>query len=92
MPSTDPYGADHRRRRAQELEAAYNTPCPRCGRPMLRGQRLDFGHSEDLAFNGDSKADRMEHAAYQDCPEGGNRSAGGRLGRMIQELRPSRKW
>ncbi len=59
---------------------------------MLRGQRLDFGHSEDLAFNGDSKADRMEHADKQDCPEGGNRAAGGRLGRMIQDLRPSRKW
>ncbi|WP_114202327.1 hypothetical protein [Janibacter anophelis] len=59
---------------------------------MLRGQRLDFGHSEDRAFNPDSKADRMEHADWQDCPEGGNKAAGGRLGRMIQELRPSRKW
>lgn len=92
MPSLDPYGADHRRRRVLALEAAYNMPCPRCGELMLRGQRLDFGHSEDRAFNADSKADRMEHADYQDCREGGNKAAGGKLGRQIQDLRPSQKW
>lgn len=92
MPSPAPYGADHRRRRAQSIEDAYNTPCPRCGELMLRGQRLDFGHTEDLAFNRDSQADRFEHADKADCPEGGNRSAGGKLGRRIQDLRPSRKW
>jgi len=59
---------------------------------MLKGQRLDFGHSEDLAFNPASKADRMEHADSRDCPEGGNRSAGGKLGRQMQDLKPSRRW
>lgn len=92
MPSADPYGADHRRRRAREIEAAYNTPCPRCGQLMLKGQRLDYGHTEDLAFNPDSKADRFEHADSKDCPAGGNRTAGARLGRSIQELRPSQRW
>lgn len=92
MPSMDPYGADHRRRRALALPAAWNTPCPRCGELMLKGQNLDFGHSEDLAYNADAKADRMEHADSRDCPEGGNRSAGGRLSQEVQDLRPSRRW
>lgn len=92
MAVSDPYGADHRRRRKLALPEAYGKPCPRCGEPMLKGQRLDFGHSTDRAFNPASKADRMEHADRSDCPEGGNRSAGGKLGRMIQDLNPSRNW
>ena len=59
---------------------------------MLPGQRLDFGHSTDVAFDATSQADRMEHADRSDCPEGGNRSAGGKLGRQIQLRNPSRKW
>lgn len=80
-----PYGAEHQRRRAQLLPGAFNTPCPRCGRLMLRGQDLDLGHSEDLALNPAAKGDRIEHA---DC----NRGAGGRLGHERRQLRPSRAW
>lgn len=92
MPDRSPYGADHRRRRKLALEDAYGTPCARCGLPMLRGQRLDFGHSTDWALDRTSKADRMEHADHEDCPAGGNRAAGGRLGAEVRDLRPSRDW
>lgn len=92
MTKTNPYGADHRRRRAQTIEDAYGTPCPRCGLPMLRGQRLDFGHTTDVAFDRNAKADRFEHADSRDCPAGGNRAAGGRLGAEVRDLRPSRDW
>lgn len=86
------YGSDHQRRRALGIEQAYGTPCPRCGEPMLRGQKLHFGHSEDRALNPASKADRFEHADKSDCPEGGNTAAGGRLGQRMQDLRPSPRW
>lgn len=59
---------------------------------MLPGQRLQFGHSEDRVINPASKADRMEHADYQDCPVGGNTAAGGRLSKRVRDLRPSRSW
>lgn len=92
MAVPDPYGADHRRRRVLAVQQAYNTPCPRCGDLMLRGQRLDYGHTRDRALDSSSKADRIEHADYSDCVEGGNRSAGGRLRQEIADLRPSRDW
>jgi hypothetical protein len=79
------YDSEHKRRRMQLLPLAYNTPCPRCGLLMLRGQELDLGHTEDLALNPAAKGDRIEHA---DC----NRSAGGRLGHERRRLRPSRAW
>lgn len=88
----DPYGPEHRRRRRIAIEAAYGCPCPRCGEPMLRGQRLDFGHTLDRALHPLAKADRMEHADSSDCPEGGNRSAGARLGVALRDLKPSRVW
>ncbi len=74
------------------LPQAYGTPCPRCGLPMLPGQRLDFGHSQDDALHPGSKADRMEHADYADCPKGGNRAAGGKLGAILKRRNPSRAW
>lgn len=92
MARSRPYGAEHRRRRKIALREAFGTPCPRCGLPMLPGQNLDFGHSEDLAYNRASRADRMEHADSRDCPAGGNRTAGARLGQKIRDLKPSRKW
>jgi hypothetical protein len=87
-----PYGADHQRRRKLALEEAYNTPCPRCGELMLRGQRLHFGHVEPVVMNPASKAERIEHADYRDCPAGGNTADGGRLMHRIRNLRPSRDW
>ena len=92
MAAGSPYDADHRRRRELALKEAYGKPCPRCGEPMLKGQALDFGHSEDVVLNPAAKADRMEHADRSDCPEGGNRTAGAKLGRQIQDLKPSRAW
>lgn len=79
------YGQAHRVRREKLLPQAYNTPCPRCGHVMLRGQDLDLGHTEDLAVNPAAKGDRIEHA---DC----NRAAGGRLGHRRRLMKPSRAW
>lgn len=93
MPSPSPYGADHRRRRKLAIQEAYGTPCPLCGEPMLKGQNLDFAHAdEDLALNPSALATQMQHADYRDCPAGGNRAEGGRLGRRMQDLAPSRVW
>lgn len=86
------YGTEHQRRRTELLPAAYNTPCPRCGKPMLKGQKLHFGHSEDHALKHGSKADRFEHADYADCEAGGNTAAGARLGQELRDLKPSPLW
>jgi hypothetical protein len=79
------YDAAHAATRRRLLPKAYNTPCPRCGRLMRRGEALDLGHSEDLAVNPNSRADRIEHA---DC----NRAAGGKLGHQRRQFKPSRAW
>lgn len=92
MSPNPAYGPEHQKRRADGIEGAYNTPCPRCGQLMLRGQALDLGHSTDLAVDPQSKGDRFEHADSRDCPKGGNRSAGGKLGAQRQKFAPSRKW
>lgn len=92
MRRRNPYGHDHRVRRAEAVEAAYGTPCPRCGLPMLKGQKLHFGHSRALAFDPDSQADQIEHADYSDCPAGGNTADGGRISHQLRDLRPSRDW
>jgi hypothetical protein len=67
------YGREHEATRARLLPAAYGTPCPRCGEPMLPGQELDLGHSTDRAVDPSAAGDRIEHAS---C----NRAAGGRAG------------
>ncbi|MEJ7795542.1 MAG: hypothetical protein WKF50_08315 [Nocardioides sp.] len=86
MAPPDPaYGHEHQVRKTELLPFAYNTPCPRCGKIMLRGQELQLGHSEDLALNPYSKGDQIEHA---DC----NQSAGGKLGARQLKFKPSRKW
>lgn len=83
--SENPYGVDHQRRREELLPDAYGQPCPRCGKPMLRGQDLHLGHSEDLATNPQAVGDRIEHAH---C----NVKAGGELGSQRAKFRPSRTW
>lgn len=86
MPRADSaYGREHEETKARLLPDAYNTPCPRCGKIMLRGQDLDLGHSVDLAVDPNAKGDQIEHAS---C----NRSAGAKLGGKVAKLRPSRKW
>lgn len=79
------YGSQHQRTRRLLLPAAYNTPCALCGELMVRGQDLHLDHSQALAVNATSKGDRIVHAW---C----NTSAGGRLGRSMQDLRPSSRW
>lgn len=81
----DPYGWEHQQRRDALLPDAYGTPCPRCRKPMLRGQDLDLGHSTDLAYDPQAIGDRIEHAS---C----GRSAGAVLGSKLRKFRPSRKW
>ncbi len=81
----DPYGAEHRATREKLLPGAYGQPCPRCGEPMLKGQDLELGHSEDVALNPDAKGDRIEHAR---C----NESAGATLRNTLERLAPSRDW
>jgi len=90
--SSSAYGYVHQQRRAELLPDAYGTPCPRCGELMLRGQALDLGHSTDLVVDSQAVGDRIEHADYRDCPVGGNRAAGGKLGKRRQRFRPSRTW
>jgi hypothetical protein len=63
------YDAAHDRTRARLLPLAYDTPCPRCGELMLRGQELDLGHSVARSVDPTSRGDRIEHSH---C----NRSAG----------------
>lgn len=86
MATPHPYGGEHQRRRKLAVWEAYNTPCPRCGRTMRRGQKLDFAHAdEDLAMNPAAKATEIQHAS---C----NRKDGLLLGQRIRDLNPSRIW
>lgn len=57
------YDGAHDRTRARLLPAAYGTPCPRCGQPMLPDQPLDLGHSTPLRVDRSARADRIEHSA-----------------------------
>ncbi|MSZ76804.1 MAG: hypothetical protein F2667_06815, partial [Actinobacteria bacterium] len=59
---SNPRGWDHQQTRERLLPHAYNTPCPRCNEPMLKGQELHLGHTIDLADDPQSKGDRIEHA------------------------------
>lgn len=79
------YDAEHQRTREALLPDAYGKPCPRCGKPMLKGQRLHLGHTVDLAIDPQSKGDRIEHG---DCNEG----AGGKLANERVKFAPSREW
>lgn len=79
------YGAEHRRTRARLLARAYNTRCPVCGKPMIRGQELHLDHSMPKALYRGSKGDRIVHAW---C----NTSKGARLGNALRQMRPSRPW
>jgi hypothetical protein len=56
------YDTRHDRLRTRLLPLAYNTPCPRCGEPMLVGQALDLGHSTARAVDPHARGDRIEHA------------------------------
>lgn len=76
--------AEYRRQRAA-LAPWEGQPCPRCGQPMLEGQRIDAGHSVDRVLGGAGSALRWEHAR---C----NRSAGASLGNRLRVGRTPRRW
>ena len=79
------YDREHQLTRERLLPGAYNTPCPRCGHLMLKGQELQLGHTVDAVIDPSSKGDRIEHA---NC----NESAGGKLGAQRLKFKPSRSW
>jgi hypothetical protein len=57
------YDAEHDRIRTALLARFQpGTLCPKCGQPMLNGQKLDAGHSVDLRDDPNAKADQLEHA------------------------------
>lgn len=62
---------DREARAAKKRAIANRELCPRCGQPMLPGQRLDYGHTVARSINPTSRANRVEHAH---C----NRQAGNR--------------
>ncbi len=76
----------HKAMRKRLLAAAYGQPCPLCGWPMLRSQRLDLDHIVPRALGG-TLADgaRIVHAR---C----NRSAGARLGNSMRRPAPAQAW
>ena len=82
---SNPRGWEHQQRREALLPHAYNTPCPRCGEPMLKGQPLDLGHSVDLADDTQAVGDRIEH---EHC----NRKAGAEAMQRRKKFNPSREW
>lgn len=83
--SENPRGWEHQQARERLLADAYNTPCPRCGKPMLKGQDLDLGHSVDVADGNTGPGDRIEHAS---C----NRSDGAAAQQKRSQFNPSRQW
>lgn len=78
MSAPGAYGGPHQAIRRALLPYAYGRPCPRCGFPMLPGQKLDLGHTDDRAgYQG------IEHAT---C----NRRAGQRLAMERRRARRER--
>jgi hypothetical protein len=73
------YGGRHQWLRKHTKQAAYGTPCCRCGRPMLPGEQLDLDHEDDgVNFRG---------WAHAFC----NRQAGGINGNRVQRMRKQRR-
>ena len=73
------------RRALVPLVASGNAVCWRCGLPIGLGQLWDAGHPSDLALGGHPAGRTLpEHALKVDCPEGGNRAAGARLGNQLR--------
>jgi hypothetical protein len=65
-------GGDHQKRRRLLLPYAYDTPCPLCGRLMLKGQFLDLDHEIPRVLGGTDGPVRITHRS---C----NRRLGARL-------------
>ena len=79
------YGSQHRARRAHllaELERVGFAPCPRCGLPMVPGQRLHLDHSDPAAKQLGLPGDRLTHAT---C----NEADGGRIGNAMMRAMAS---
>lgn len=75
-------GWDHQKRRAAALKVfREGEPCPLCGYPMSRRQRLDLDHVTPRVLGGTDGPSRMAHAT---C----NRRAGAVLGNRLR----GRQW
>lgn len=61
-PTDNTRGA-RKKARPHLLRAQIGLPCPRCGKPMLPGQRLHVGHARDVADGGAGSQLRLEHAS-----------------------------
>ena len=73
------------RRALAPLVAAGVARCRRCDQLVEPGQPWDAGHSTDLALGGSATGPTfVEHARRDDCPAGGNRSAGAVLGNQLR--------
>ncbi len=81
------YTAEERpQRKVLQANRPNGQPCPRCGYPMLPGQRLDTGHVIDKVMGGANLGLRWEHAR---C----GRSAGATVGNGLRQApRRSRAW
>jgi hypothetical protein len=87
-------GWEHIQRRRQLLAQAYDKPCPLCGNPMLRGQRLDLDHSVPRSMGG-RLGDRMAHSRCNSSRGNGTkRTPLIKAMRTTPQLapRPSRDW
>lgn len=67
--------------------------CWRCRQPIKPDQDWDLGHLEDIATGGDPTGPRLpEHTRKRDCPAGGNRSNGKRIGlALVTGRHPTRR-
>lgn len=83
------YTAAEKRQRKLMLQHPPNgEPCPRCGHPMLPGQRLDTGHVVDKVLHGADLGLRWEHTT---CGRSAGATLGNRL-RAVVHVRTSRAW
>jgi hypothetical protein len=76
-------GYDHQRERKRQLAALRDGDiCPRCGRPMFRGQYLDLDDFPGRMLGGP----QVKLLAHRSC----NRSAGARLREAARRWRAAR--
>jgi hypothetical protein len=80
------YGEQHRRRVKAEREQQWGRPCARCGREMIRGQRLFLDHTNDRrGYLG------WSHAKCDIAASNRRRAAAARLARQPTATRRSTK-
>lgn len=77
------YGRPHMRSKQAALDAMrQGQPCPGCGHPMWRGQKLDYDHVIPLVLGG--RPDGLRRLMHAGC----NRRLGAILGNRLRAHRP----